>query len=114
MTNAKRGSEALLEAWRNAGRPISDEFVAGLADITSELVLERIHIRGIPRPDVLQASFRLNGDGSQVGAVVQQVADLARRTELTDDTSLFYFTRGLPPVFDQVLEVAVGTGTRAR
>lgn len=117
MTNAKRGSEALMEAWRNAGQPISDEFVSGLADITSELVLERILIRGIPRPDVLQATFRADGDsrGTQIGSVVQQVVDLAHRTNVVHHTALTWQTRGLPPVIDaQVIEVSVGADAHAR
>ncbi|MCG6499350.1 hypothetical protein [Kitasatospora sp. A2-31] len=117
MTDPKRGSEALMEAWRKAGQPISDEFVSGLADITSELALERILIRGIPRPDVLQATFRADGNshGAQIGSVVQQLVDLAHRTEVADHTSLTWQTRGLPPVIDsQVIEVSVGVANRAR
>ncbi|MFJ1791904.1 hypothetical protein [Kitasatospora griseola] len=116
MTNAKRGSEALLQAWRDAGQPISDEFVSGLADITSELVLERILIRGIPRPDGLHATFRADGDsqGAQIGSVVQQMVDLAHRTNLSQNAILTWMTRGQPAVDAQVIEVAVGSGNLAR
>ncbi|MFI5973102.1 hypothetical protein [Streptomyces sp. NPDC051452] len=117
MTNAKRGSEALMEAWRNAGQPISEDFVSGLAEITSELVLERILIRGTPRPDVLQATFRVDGNshGSQIGSVVQSVVDLAHRTNVVQHTALTWQTRGLAPVIDaQVIEVSVGADNRAR
>ncbi|MFJ8441304.1 hypothetical protein [Kitasatospora griseola] len=116
MTNAKRGSEALLQAWRDAGQPISDEFVSGLADITSGLVLERILIRGIPRPDGLHATFRADGDsrGTQVGPVVQQMVDLAHRTNVAHNSAFTVLTRGLPPVVDaQIIEVSVGAGNLA-
>jgi hypothetical protein len=59
---SKRGSDRLIDAYKNRGVELGDELVSRLSDSLQEFDIHDILIKGIPHPDILRAGFSVTGE----------------------------------------------------
>jgi hypothetical protein len=85
--SGRRGSDVLRDVYRKGGFTLRDDIVDEIADLTSDLILDHILVRGQPRPDVLHATFTAD-DPDRCGTVVGGILGLLGR----------HGTAGLPAV----------------
>jgi hypothetical protein len=76
---ATRGSDKLREIWEQGGFEISEELLEQLRRATESFEVSEVYLKGTPRPDVLRATFDVDGDercGNGVLSILQVLAGL--------------------------------------
>ncbi|MEU6624152.1 hypothetical protein ABZ926_25705 [Streptomyces litmocidini] len=64
--------------------------------------------QGQPRPDLFQASFRVDGDTEQCGNVLRDILDLIQEAGAAGLPRVGVFPRGVTAIDHHVVEVSVG------
>ena len=75
----QRGSERLLETWKRGGFDLDEVLVERLAKATEDFEISDVYLKGTPTPNVLRASFDVEGDercGNGVRSLLQALAGL--------------------------------------
>ncbi len=78
VDGGRRGSDVLREAYRRGGVTLPDDIADGLADVTSDLILDDVLVRGLGAVDLLQATFRAD-DAERCGNVIIDILGLLGR-----------------------------------
>jgi hypothetical protein len=107
MGDQKRGSDALLEAWRNGGTEISEEFVRELAGVQG-LSPVSVLTKGQPRPDSFRATFEVDGDSDWCGTVVKGILGVVVGHGVPGVPKVVVNPRGVPVCDGFQVEVSAG------
>lgn len=92
---ATRGSDKLREIWERGGFEISEELLEQLRRATGDFEISDVYIKGQPRPDVLRASFDVDGDercGNGVLSILRVLAGLG----IGPHGKVVVFPKGVP------------------
>lgn len=92
---AQRGSERLLEAWKRGGFDLSEELVERLTKATEEFEISDAYLKGTPTPNVLRASFDVEGEercGNGVRSILQALTGLG----IGSNGRIIVFPKGIP------------------
>ena len=90
-----RGSDRLQQHWPKEGFVISDKLRASLESATEELALSDVYIKGIPRPEVLRASFEVEGD-ERCGNGVLSLLKALQGLGVGPNGKVVVFPKGIP------------------
>jgi hypothetical protein len=75
----ERGSEKLQELWGGGGFRLDDELMGRLVEATQEFQISDVYIKGTVNPEVLRASFDVDGDercGNGIMSILQALQGL--------------------------------------
>lgn len=87
-----RGSDRLIDAYKNRGLELGDELVRRLSDSLKEFDIHDVLIKGIPHPDILRAGFSVSGE-DEAGKALQRVLSVIKDVPLAQ---IRLFPKGIP------------------
>jgi hypothetical protein len=91
----ERGSDELRKRWGRGGFTLDDDVMEGLMDAMSDFVIDDILIKGQPRPDVLSASFDVDGV-EPCGNGIMSILKVIEKLGIGRAGGIRVFPKGIP------------------
>ncbi|SIT75228.1 hypothetical protein [Microbacterium sp. RU33B] len=87
-----RGSARLIDAYKNRGVTLNEDFVAKLSDSLGELTVNGVLVRGMPHPDWFRAGFTTSGP-EETSKVIERILGTVAEVPLAE---IRLFPKGIP------------------
>ena len=101
----KRGSELLLDAWKR-GPGLDEAVMKGIVQVTKELDIHDILIKGQPKPDFLRAAVTAEGT-ERCGTLVAELLNVLKKNP-GSFPNIRVFPKGIPWPEQYVIDISVG------
>lgn len=87
-----RGSARLIDAYKNRGVQIDDDFVARLSDSLGDVTVNGVFVRGTVHPEWIKAGFSTNGP-EETSNVIERILGTVSEVPLAE---IRLFPKGIP------------------